>query len=69
MDELIKIVSERAGVSEDQARKAVDAVAEFVKARAPGLSGQVDHLLKGASSGVGGLLSDLDGNIGGLFGS
>ena len=64
MDELSKIVSQRAGVSEDQARKAVDAVAEFVKARATGLSGQVDHLLKGTSGGVGGLLGDLGGRFG-----
>ena len=65
MDELIQKVSERAGINPEQARKAVDAVADFVKTRFPAIGGQVDSLLKGEG---GGPLSNIAGKIGGLFG-
>jgi hypothetical protein len=65
VDELIKKVSERAGIDADQARKAVEAVADFVKAKFPGIAGQVDGLLKGEG---GNPLGDIAGKIGGLFG-
>lgn len=64
MDELIKQVSERAGIDQEKARKAVEAVADFVKTRYPAVGGHIDGLLKGEGGG-GGLL----GNLGGLFGS
>jgi hypothetical protein len=63
VDDLIKTVSERAGINAEQAKKAVEAVADFVKTKFPALGGQVDSLLKGGGGG------DLFGKLGGLFGS
>lgn len=65
MDELIQKVSERAGINPEQARKAVDAVADFVKTKFPAIGGHVDSLLKGEG---GGPLGNIAGKIGGLFG-
>jgi len=61
MDELIKLVTSKAGISEAQAKKAVETVLSFLKDKLPGpLAGQIDGLLKGNSSdatkGLGGLL-------------
>jgi len=51
MDELVKSVADRVGISEDQAKKAVDIVVGFLKQRLPGsVSGQVDSLLAGGSA-------------------
>ena len=63
MEELIKQVSERAGISEEQARSAVETVAGFLKERVPApYNTYVDSFLSG--EGGGGLL----GSLGGLFG-
>jgi len=61
MDELIKLVTSKAGISEAQAKKAVETVLSFLKDKLPGpLAGQIDGLLKGnlsdATKGLGGLL-------------
>lgn len=60
MDELVKLVSQKTGISEDQARQAVTVVVNFLKERLPApIAGQVDGVLN--NSGVAGAL-------GGLFG-
>jgi uncharacterized protein (DUF2267 family) len=52
MDELVKSVADRVGISEDQAKKAVDVVVGFLKQRLPGsVSGQLDSLIAGGSTG------------------
>jgi nucleoid DNA-binding protein len=63
MQELVKSISEKAGISEEQAQKALDAVVEYAKEKVPpAFQGMVDGLLKGEKpSGLGGLM-------GGLFG-
>ena len=65
MDEVIQKVSERAGINADQARKAVEAVADFLKGKFPAMAGQIDGLLKGEG---GNPLGDIAGKLGGLFG-
>ena len=65
MDELIKLVSKKVGISEAQAKEAVDVVVGYLKDNLPEpLAGQVDAALKGDLSG----LSDLAGGLGSLFG-
>jgi len=64
VDELIQKVSERAGINPEQARKAVDAVADFVKTKFPSWGGQIDSLLKGEGDGTIGNIAD---KIGGMF--
>ena len=68
MEELISRVSERAGISEEQARSAVNTVAEFLKEKVPpAYSGYIDNFMSGGSGGEGGGLSNL-GGLAGMFG-
>jgi hypothetical protein len=63
MDELVKLVSEKTGISAEQARTAVTTVLGFLKYRLPApIAGKLDGLLSG-----GGLPSDLSQGLGGLF--
>ena len=49
MDELVKRISEKTGISEDQARSAVNVVSNFLKEKLPApIAGQVDNVLSGA---------------------
>ena len=65
MDEVIKMVSDKIGVSEDQARTAVTTVVGFLKDKLPGpLGGQIDNALTTYESGG----STVSKAIGGLFG-
>jgi hypothetical protein len=69
MDELIKQVTERTGISESQARTAVDTVLSFLKDRLPApIAGQLDGLLTGASGAVGGITDTAGDLLGGLLG-
>ncbi len=76
MDELIKLVSEKANISADQAKQAVESVVGFIKDKLPGPVGeQVTNLLSGAgglAGQAGGALGDVAGKageaLGGLFG-
>ncbi len=73
MDELIKQVSQRTGISEDKARTAVDTVVGFLKERLPApIAGQVDNALNssaGAIGSAGDAIADRAGDVlGGIFG-
>jgi hypothetical protein len=72
MDELVKQVVEKTGISESQARTAVDTVVGFLKNRLPEpIAGHVDSVLGGAAGAVGGLADkagDVLGGLGGMFG-
>jgi hypothetical protein len=68
IDELIKPITEKTGISEDQARSAVNTVAGFLKEKLPApLAGQVDNVLSGAG-GMTDKLGDVAGKVGGMFG-
>ena len=61
MEELIKLVSQRAGISEGQAKAAVETVLGFLKDKLPAsIAGQIDGLLSKSAGdlaqGLGGLL-------------
>jgi hypothetical protein len=63
MDQLIKMVQERAGIDEGQARSAVETVIGFLKDRAPEpIKGQIDSWAGGQGEG-----SPLEG-VGSMFG-
>jgi hypothetical protein len=69
MEELIKQVSAKAGISEDQARSAVSTVLDFVKGRLPApIASQLDNAMSGEGGGIGGTLGDLASKAGGLLG-
>lgn len=64
MDELVNRVSDRVGIGEDQARKAVKIVVGFLKERLPGpVSGQLEGFL-----GQGGSVGDSAKDFGSKFG-
>lgn len=65
MDELIRMVSERAGISEEAARTAVNTVLSFLKDRLPEpLAGQLNSVLSGQKIEGG----DIGGALGGILG-
>ena len=69
MDELIKRVSERTGISEEQARTAVNTVTGFLKEKLPApIAGQIDNVLSGAGGAVTDKVGDLASKVGGMFG-
>ena len=61
MDELIKLVSQKTGISEEMAKTAVETVVGYLKEKLPQpIAGQIDNVLGGgledAVKGLGGLL-------------
>ncbi len=60
MDELVNLVSQKVGISPDQARQAVTVVVNFLKERLPApIASQVDNVINNPG---------IAGAIGGLFG-
>jgi hypothetical protein len=71
MDELVQLVVSKTGISEPQARSAVETVVGFLKARLPApLAGHVDSALGFAAQNLGGkdVVDGLASSLGGLFG-
>ena len=74
MDDLINLVTQKTGLSQDDARKAVEVVVNALKAKLPAaISSHLDAFLSGGmSGGVGALESEagniLKGKLSGLFG-
>ena len=64
MNELVKLVAQKTGIAEEQARTTVMTVLGFLKERLPGpLAGQLDGLLGGGS----GRSEDLAGGLGNIL--
>ncbi len=62
MDELVRLIQDKTGIDEAQARGAAETAINFIKERLPEpLRGQVDGLM----SGTGGGAPDLGGMLGG----
>ena len=67
MDEVIKMVTQKIGVSEDQARTAVNTVVGFLKDKLPApIAAQLDGVMNGNLSMDS--LGDVAKGIGGMFG-
>jgi hypothetical protein len=65
MDELVNLVSQKTGLSEDKARSAVQVVIEHLKGRLPApLPSQLDSYLSGGGNATASGLTDA---VGGLF--
>ncbi len=61
MDELVKMVSQKTGLSADMSRMAVQTVVDYLKKKLPApVAGQIDAALSGnvaeAAKGLGGML-------------
>ncbi len=56
MDELVKLVTDKVGISPEQAQKAVSTVLGFLKEKLPApLAGELDKVVAGGSGGSAGL--------------
>ena len=64
MEELIKTVSEKAGINGEQAKNAVNAVMDFIKSKVPGIGDQLKGLLTGGGGGAGDMIDGLRKKIG-----
>jgi hypothetical protein len=67
MDELIKLVTKKAGISEDQAKQAVNAVVGYLKKNLPApIASQIDGLLSSGDLVKG--AGAVSGMLGGVLG-
>ena len=67
MDDLVKLVSEKTGLSEEMSQTVVNLVLDYLKQKLPEpLAGQLDNFLSGADTG--GLDDMVQKGLGGLFG-
>lgn len=69
MEDLIKLVADKTGISTAQATMAVETVTGYLKTKLPaGMQGTVDSMLKGGGAGDSGdMLGGLKDKMGGLF--
>jgi hypothetical protein len=66
MEELIKQVTAKTGISQDQARSAVTTVLGFLKDKLPApIAGQLDNVVGGGSASS--TAGDIASKVGGLF--
>ncbi|MCA1555391.1 MAG: hypothetical protein LC747_01755 [Acidobacteria bacterium] len=72
MEELIKQITERTGITESQARTAIDTVINYMRDKLPAsVSGTIDNALGGGANVAGDLADTAQnvlGGLGGMFG-
>jgi hypothetical protein len=70
MNELVNLIVQKTGISQENAQKAAQTVIDFLKTKLPApVAGQVDAVLAGDMSGVAGQAGEmLKGKLGGAFG-
>jgi hypothetical protein len=74
MDKLLALVQEKAGISADQAKKAIDAVMDFMKDKLPApIASQIEKFMggdgdEGGDDEGGGMLGGITDKLGGLMG-
>jgi len=67
VDQLVKLVSQKTGLSEEMSRMAVEVVIGFLKEKLPApIAGQIDSVLGGAGAAKG--VQDLAKGLGGILG-
>jgi nucleoid DNA-binding protein len=65
MEELIKMVTQKVGISESQAKSAVETVVSFLKDKMPaGIGSQVESFVKGNTGSIGNVVDGLKDKIG-----
>jgi nucleoid DNA-binding protein len=65
MEELIKMVTQKVGISESQAKSAVETVVSFLKDKMPGGIGtQVESFVKGNTGSIGNVVDGIKDKIG-----
>jgi len=67
VDELVKLVAQKTGLSEEMAKTAVEIVINFLKEKLPApIAGQIDNVLSEGGTAQG--LGDLAKGLGGILG-
>ncbi len=65
MDELVNLVSQKTGLSEDASREAVEIVLDYLKDKLPDpIAGQIDRVVTGGGPDLGELAQGLGGMLG-----
>jgi hypothetical protein len=65
MDELVTLIVQKTGISQEDAQKAVQVMAGMLKSRLPApIAGEIDNLLGSGAGGGGGLESALESEAG-----
>ena len=68
MENIIKLVCEKTGISESQAKSAVETVVSFLKDKMPGgIGAKVESFINGGAGSLGDLAGGLKDKIGGAF--
>jgi hypothetical protein len=63
-DELAQLVSQKVGISTEQAKQAVATVVGFLKDKLPApIAGQIDSFMGGSGGGLGDIAQNLGGSI------
>jgi hypothetical protein len=70
MNELVNLIVQKTGISQENAQKAAQTAIDFLKTKLPApLAGQVDAVLAGDMSGIAGQAGEmLKGKLGGALG-
>lgn len=69
VDQLIQTISEKAGISVEQAKTAVNGVLDFISDKLPEpIANQVKSIVEGGGDVAGGLMDKVSGGLGGMFG-
>ena len=59
MDELVKLITQKTGISDAQARQAITQVLDYIKQKLPApVAAQVDAVLSGGMPNLGGLFGN-----------
>ena len=67
MEELIKQITAKTGISEEQAKSAITTVVGFLKTKLPApIASQIDGVIGGEGGSAGGL-GDMAAKVGGIF--
>jgi hypothetical protein len=65
MNELVNLVAQKAGISQDQAKTAVTAVLDFLKQRLPSqISSQIDGVMNGQGGNAANVAKGIEGMMG-----
>jgi hypothetical protein len=65
MNELVNLVAQKAGISQDQAKTAVTAVLDFLKQRLPSqISSQIDGVINGQGGNAANVAKGIEGMMG-----
>lgn len=68
MEDLIKMVTQKVGISDSQAKSAVETIVSFLKDKMPGgIGSQVESFIKGNTGSVGDMADNIKDKVGGFL--